>query len=90
MAGPRQWAQTSVRNLNLPPRVAREIVLPHIVQFVVVIVLTAKYVEFVIMDGTALAGTRNRTGVTDCVLLKHLRRDGLTVGHCELGKLIYS
>ena len=57
MTGPCSWAQTSLRNLNLPPAIGGEIVLPHIVQFVVVIILPAKNVEFVAIDGAALAGT---------------------------------
>ena len=86
MARPRQWAKTSLRDLNLPPRAASEIVFPHIVQFVIVVVLPAKNVEFITIDGAALTGTRDWT--TWWILLKHLRLDSLAVGHCKFGKLI--
>ena len=72
----------------MPPRAASEIVFPHIVQFVIVVVLPAKNVEFVTIDGAALTITRDWTRVTCCILLKHLRLNSLAVGHRELGKLI--
>ena len=76
--------------MNLSPSVRSAIVLPQVIQFAIVVILTTEYVEFVVVDAGGARGSNLRLVIVAGALLEDLSSDGLSVGHGELGELVDS
>lgn len=88
----RSWSSNnaSLRDLNLSPATGLA-EFPKVVQLVVVVILTAKDVQFVVPACSGVGSTRlGSGGIVVVILLQALRLEGLSVGHGELCEIVSS
>ena len=90
MATSAERHKTSLLDLNFSPSVRSAIVLPQVIQLAIIVILTTKHVEFVVVDAGGARGADLWLVLIAGALLEDLPTDGLSVGHGELGELVDS